>query len=56
MIKSVMVAGLPNEETQPYDTVWECDPPPDGRAFVVVRQTWTGNYSERHIQEIEVSK
>lgn len=55
-MKSVMVAGLPNEETQPYEIFWECEAPPEGKTFVVVRQTWTGNYSERHIQEIEVLK
>lgn len=52
--KSVMLAGLPGEETLSYETVWHCDEPPEDKTYVVVEQWWNGNYAERHIIEIRI--
>jgi hypothetical protein len=53
--RSVMLAGLPGEQTMAYQTVWECGEPPAGKTYVVVRQRWSGNYSQRHILEIVIT-
>jgi hypothetical protein len=54
-VKSVMLAGLPGEQTLDYETVWHCDQPPGDKTYVVTDQYWNGNYSDRHIKEIRIT-